>query len=87
MPCQESKLGYFGVSRTKGFETTGEETTFTIFSIAFLLTGVCLAVTLAVVAYPFAAFINYGGWLISNTRNPNQDKPTIIKKDNGEEKK
>lgn len=69
-----------------GFWNLMLETIFTIFSILFLLTGVCLAVTLAIVAYPFAAFINYGGWLLSNTRNPNQDKPTIIKKDNGEEK-
>jgi DNA/RNA endonuclease YhcR with UshA esterase domain len=44
-------------------------------------------VAIAIFAYPCAAFINYGGWLVSNTKNPVQDKPTIIKQDNGEEKK
>jgi hypothetical protein len=70
-----------------GFWNLMLETIFTIFSILFLLTGVCLAVVLAIFSYPFAAFINYGGWLVSNTRNPSQDKPTIIRQDNGEEKK
>jgi hypothetical protein len=70
-----------------GFWNLMLETIFTMFSILFLLTGVCLAVVIAIFAYPCAAFINYGGWLVSNTKNPVQDKPTIIKQDNGEEKK
>jgi len=63
------------------------ETVFTIFSILFLITGVCLAAVLAIVSYPFAAFINYSSWLLSNTRNPNQDKPIIIKQEHDQEKK
>lgn len=70
-----------------GFWNLMLETIFTIFCILFLLTGVCLAVTLAVVAYPVAAFLNYGGWLVSNTRNPTNETPTIIRQDNGQEKK
>lgn len=69
-----------------GFWNLMLETVFTIFSILFLLTGVCLAATLAVVSYPFAAFINYGSWLLSNTRNPDNETPKIIKKDNVQEK-
>jgi hypothetical protein len=70
-----------------GFWNLMLETVFTIFSILFLITGVCLAAVLAIVSYPFAAFINYSSWLLSNTRNPNQDKPIIIKQDNDQEKK
>lgn len=70
-----------------GFWNLMLEVVFTIFSILFLMTGVCLAATLAIVSYPCAAFINYGGWLLSNTRNPPEDKPTIIRQDNGQEKK
>lgn len=69
-----------------GFWNLMLEIVFTIFSILFLLTGVCLAVVLAVFAYPIAAFINYGSWLVSNIKSPPQDKPIIIKKDNGQEK-
>jgi hypothetical protein len=67
-----------------GFWNLMLETIFTIFAITFLLTGVCLAVALAIVSYPFAAFINYGGWLVSNTKNPEknrEEQPIIIKKD------
>ena len=70
-----------------GFWNLMLETVFTIFSIFFLITGVCLAAVLAIVSYPFAAFINYSSWLLSNTRIPNQDKPIIIKQDNDQEKK
>lgn len=70
-----------------GFWNLMLETVFTIFSILFLITGVCLAAVLAIVSYPLAAFINYSSWLLSNTRNPNQDKPIIIKQDNDQEKK
>ena len=67
-----------------GFWNLMLETIFTIFSILFLLTGVVLAAVLAVVSYPIAAFINYGGWLLFNTRNPEKhidEQPKIIKKD------
>jgi hypothetical protein len=70
-----------------GFWNLMLETVFTIFCIVFLITGVCLAAVLAICSYPFAAFINYSSWLLSNTRNPNQDKPIIIKQDNDQEKK
>lgn len=70
-----------------GFWNLMLETVFTIFCILFLITGVCLAAVLAIVSYPLAAFINYSSWLLSNTRNPNQDKPIIIKQDNDQEKK
>ena len=70
-----------------GFWNLMLETVFTIFCILFLITGVCLAAVLAIVSYPLAAFINYSSWLLSNTRNPNQDKPIIIKQDNDKEKK
>ena len=70
-----------------GFWNLMLETVFTIFSILFLITGVCLAAVLAIVSYPFAAFINYSSWLLSNTRNPNQDKPIIIKQEHDKEKK
>jgi hypothetical protein len=64
-----------------GFWNLMLEIVFTLFSILFLLTGVCLAAILAVISYPFAAFINYGAWLFRNTKNPSDDTPTIIKKD------
>jgi hypothetical protein len=67
-----------------GFWNLMLEITFTIFSIIFLLSGVCLAATLAIVSYPFAAFINYGSWLLINTKNPQKpidEQPKIIKTD------
>ena len=71
-----------------GFWNLLLETIFTIFCILFLITGVCLAAVLAIVSYPIAAFINYGIWLLRNTKNPQvDDKPMIIKQDNGQEKK
>jgi hypothetical protein len=70
-----------------GFWNLMLETVFTMFSILFLITGVSLAATLAVVSYPFAAFINYGAWLLSNTKNPKDDHPIIIKQNNEQEKK
>lgn len=70
-----------------GFWNLMLETIFTIFAILFLFTGVCLAATLAVLSYPFAAFINYSSWLLSNTRNPTNETPTIIRQENGQEKK
>lgn len=66
-----------------GFWNLMLETIFTIFTVAFLMLGVCLTSILAIISYPFAAFLNYGGWLLSNTRNPKLDEsPTIIKKVN-----
>ena len=68
-----------------GFWNLMLETIFTIFSILFLFIGVCLAAVLAIISYPLAAFINYGGWILLNTRNPekvtNEEQPKIIKKD------
>lgn len=70
-----------------GFWNLMLETVFTVFSMLFLITGVSLAATLAVVSYPFAAFINYGAWLLKNTKNPKDDSPIIIKQNNDQEKK
>ena len=70
-----------------GFWNLMLETVFTMFSILFLITGVSLAATLAVVSYPFAAFINYGAWLLKNTKNPKDESPIIIKQNNDQEKK
>jgi hypothetical protein len=67
-----------------GFWNLMLETVFTIFSILFLITGVCLAAVLAMLSYPFAAFLNYGAWLLHNTKNPKEtyeESPKIIKKD------
>ncbi len=69
-----------------GFWNLMLETTFTVFSILFLLIGVSLAATLAIASYPLAAFFNYGSWLLSNTRNPTPEKPTIVKKANEQDK-
>jgi hypothetical protein len=62
-----------------GFWNLILEIIFTLFSILFLLTGVCLAAILAVVSYPIAAFINYGAWLFRNTKNPNNDTQQATK--------
>ena len=66
------------------------ETTFTIVAIIFLFFSVCLTASIAIISYPFAAFINYGAWLLKNTKNPSGDNssesPTIIKKSNAQEK-
>ena len=71
-----------------GFWNLMLETIFTIFTVIFLMLGVCLTAVLAIVSYPFAAFINYGGWLLINTRNPKFDEsPKIIKKIDDQEKK
>lgn len=68
-----------------GFWNLMLEVVFTIFSIIFLFSGVFLAATLAVLSYPFAAFLNYGSWLLINTRHPekntSEEQPKIIKKD------
>lgn len=67
-----------------GFWNLMLETVFTIFSIIFLITGVFLAAVLAIVSYPVAAFINYGAWLLLNTRSPDKivdEQPKIIKTD------
>lgn len=70
-----------------GFWNLMLETLFTVFTILFLFSAVCLAAILAVISYPFAAFINYGAWLLKNTKNPADDSPTIIKQKDGQEKK
>lgn len=70
-----------------GFWNLMLEAVFTIFTIIFLIMAVCLITTLAVVSYPFAAFINYGAWLLSNTKNPKEYDPVIIKQLNDQQKK
>lgn len=63
-----------------GFWNLMLETVFTVVTILFLFLFVCLTATLAIVSYPFAAFINYGAWLLKNTKNPNDNNsPVIIK--------
>jgi len=73
----------FGVT---GFWNYMLEIIFTLFSIFFLFIFVLLTATLAVVSYPPAAFINYGSWLVKNTKNPEthitaSESPVIIKKE------
>lgn len=70
-----------------GFWNLMLETVFTVFIILFLLSAVCLAAVLAVTSYPFAALINYGSWLMKNTKNPDDDSPIIIKQKDVQEKK
>jgi len=67
-----------------GFWNLMLETIFTIFTILFLFTGICLSAVLAIFSYPFAAFINYGAWLLHNTKHPKEtyeESPKIIKKE------
>lgn len=70
-----------------GFWNLMLEAVFTIFTILFMMAGVVLATVLAVVSYPFAAFLNYGSWLLRNTKNPPEDAPVIIKQAHDQEKK
>lgn len=70
-----------------GFWNLMLETIFTIFTVVFLMAGVCLTAILAIVSYPFAAFLNYGAWLLKNTKNPTNESPVIIKQNNDQEKK
>jgi hypothetical protein len=69
-----------------GFWNYMLEITFTLFTIFFLFVFVLLTVLLAVCSYPPAAFINYGSWLIRNTKNPPQETPVIIRQNNEQEK-
>lgn len=80
-----SQMADFDIGVT-GFWNLLLESTFTIFTIMFMLIGICLTTMLAVFSYPFAAFLNYGSWLLRNTKNPSGDSPTIIKSKNVEEK-
>lgn len=70
-----------------GFWNFVLETVFTIFCIVFLMSAVCMTALLAIASYPFAAFINYGAWLLKNTKNPSDDNPIIIKQKDAQEKK
>ena len=70
-----------------GFWNLMLETVFTLFSIVFFTLGIVLAAVLAIVSYPFAAFVNYGAWLLKNTKNPDSETPLIIKTANAQEKK
>jgi len=72
-----------------GFWNLMLETVFTIFTIFFCFMFVVLTAALAIISYPLSAWFNYGTWLLRNTRGspPEQsDSPTIIKKNNGQEK-
>jgi hypothetical protein len=81
-----SQIDQFDIG-VSGFWNLMLETIFTIFTILFVLLFVCLTASLAIISYPFAAFINYGGWLLKNTKNPPEESPIIIKQSNGQEKK
>jgi hypothetical protein len=70
-----------------GFWNFMLETVFTVVTIMFLFLFVCLTASLAIVSYPLAAFINYGSWLLKNTRGSPDDSLTIIKNNNEQEKK
>jgi len=72
-----------------GFWNLMLETVFTLLSVIFLTAGIIVAASLAIASYPFAAFINYGAWLLKNTRNPapESESPVIIKTPDGQEKK
>jgi hypothetical protein len=69
-----------------GFWNYMLEITFTLFSILFLFIFVSITAVLAVCSYPPAAFINYGAWLLKNTKNPPQENPIIIRQANVQEK-
>jgi hypothetical protein len=69
-----------------GFWNYMLEITFTLFSILFLFIFVLITAVLAVCSYPPAAFINYGAWLLKNTKNPPQENPIIIRQANVQEK-
>ena len=70
-----------------GFWNLMLETVFTVVTILFLFLFVCLTASLAIISYPFAAFINYSSWILRNTRGTSSESPVIIKQNNGEEKK
>lgn len=80
-----------------GFWNLMLETVFTIFTILFLFLFVCLTASLAIISYPIAAWFNYSTWVLRSTRvasvenTPTEttttDSPTIIKQNNGQEKK
>ncbi len=82
----KSEIVDFDIGVT-GFWNLLLEITFTMFTVVFLISGISLIAVLAVSSYPFAAFINYGAWLLRNTKNPSNDELVIIKQNNGEEKK
>jgi len=70
-----------------GFWNLMLEAVFTIFTVTFLMLSICLTTSVAIVSYPFAAFINYGAWVMKNTKNPRDDSPVIVKQSNDQEKK
>jgi hypothetical protein len=70
-----------------GFWNFMLEIVFTVFTILFLFLFVCLTASLAIVSYPFAAFINYSSWVLRNVRGSAPENPTIIKQSNEQEKK
>jgi hypothetical protein len=82
----KSEIVDFDIGVT-GFWNLLLEIVFTIFTVTFLISGICLIAILVVSSYPFAAFLNYGAWLFRNTRNPPNDELIIIKHNNDQEKK
>ena len=70
-----------------GFWNLMLETIFTVFTILFLFSAVCVTAVLAITSYPFAALINYGSWILQNTKNPIDNSPVIIKQKDDQEKK
>ena len=83
-----------GISKNKDFDVGVSgfwnlilETLFTIFVVAFLMSGICLTACLAILSYPFAAIINYGILVLWCTKNTPNEDPVIIKQNNVEEKK
>jgi hypothetical protein len=55
-----------------GFWNLLLEIVFTMFTVIFLISGICLIAALAISSYPLAAFINYGAWLLNNIKNPQE---------------
>ncbi len=82
----KSQIVDFDIGVT-GFWNLLLEIVFTIFTVTFLISGICLIAILVVSSYPFAAFLNYGAWLFRNTRNPPNNEIVIIKQNNDQEKK
>jgi hypothetical protein len=82
----KSEIVDFDIGVT-GFWNLLLEIVFTMFTVTFLIFGICLIAFLALSSYLPAAFLNYGAWLFRNTRNPPNDELIIIKQNNGQEKK
>lgn len=71
-----------------GFWNLMLEIFFTLFVFVCLLSGILLTAVLAIVAYPFAAILNYSSLLLKGVRNPKvvHDEIQIVKLPNDKEK-